>query len=557
MRAIRTFALLLLLSVPAQAQEPPAQLDAATRAALGIPEETENAAVRGPQTSSGAWTWTTGTFRYDGAGNIAAIGTEAFYYDRSNRLTQAWLSRPDQPGFQVQSYGYDSFGNMTSRTTNGSTQSFAVSQTTNHLTAAGSVYDAAGNVKEWRNPAGGVTYRATYDALNMMQEVEALVSYVAHDWIVYTAGDERIWTYNGATNSSRWTIRDFEGKVLREYTDNPSNSPAWSVSRDYVYRGSSMLAAVTPTGTIYFSLDHLGTPRVITNDSRVRVGFHHYFPFGEEWLDNSGTQEGERQKFTGHERDTDVAGDSTGLDYMHARYYTARWGRFLSVDPGNDWDPQQPQTWNLYTYSRNNPVRYFDPDGLKARLYTYVGFTNPGPKSELPTANSIRSQLRTELGSRIENHRLQMNPKASPADFRSGLADSEGITMFIGHAFTPGPGLKFNDAQSDWLQNVTSNNSVVLLGSCDSAGYAKLFGVDSSSQGKAFVGFAGQVNSMVLAEMTTMIVKLMEKGKSIGDAVAAVRAELASRGVQPSDFRIVLIGDASVTVTDEEFRGPK
>lgn len=126
--------------------------------------------------------------------------------------------------------------------------------------------------------------------------------------------------------------------------------------------------------------------------------------------------------------------------------------------------------------------------------------------------------------------------------------------MFIGHAFTPGPGLMFDSAHSDWLQNVTNNNSVILLGGCDTAGYAKLFGINSSTTGKAFVGFAGQVNSMVLAEMTTMVVKMMEKGKSVGDAVAAVRAELLKRGVKPSDFRVVLVGDANVKVTDEEFK---
>jgi len=53
---------------------------------------------------------------------------------------------------------------------------------------------------------------------------------------------------------------------------------------------------------------------------------------------------------------------------MLARYYSAQLGRFLSVDPslkiGKNLD--DPQRWNRYTYSRNNPIKFFDPDGRDA-----------------------------------------------------------------------------------------------------------------------------------------------------------------------------------------------
>jgi RHS repeat-associated protein len=63
-------------------------------------------------------------------------------------------------------------------------------------------------------------------------------------------------------------------------------------------------------------------------------------------------------KFTGHER------DSATLDYMHARYYTGEWGRFLSVDPAwESADLRRPQSWNRYSYVLNNPVNMVDPDG--------------------------------------------------------------------------------------------------------------------------------------------------------------------------------------------------
>jgi RHS repeat-associated protein len=86
-----------------------------------------------------------------------------------------------------------------------------------------------------------------------------------------------------------------------------------------------------------------------------------------------GTDRPEPLKFTGHARDF-TSGTSTlndnQLDYMHARFYSAATGRFLSVDPGRDWDPYQPQSWNLYAYVRNNPINSTDPTGMKMDCVT-------------------------------------------------------------------------------------------------------------------------------------------------------------------------------------------
>lgn len=38
-------------------------------------------------------------------------------------------------------------------------------------------------------------------------------------------------------------------------------------------------------------------------------------------------------------------------------------GRFLSPDSGVDQHPEDPQSWNLYTYGRNNPLVMVDPTG--------------------------------------------------------------------------------------------------------------------------------------------------------------------------------------------------
>jgi RHS repeat-associated protein len=76
--------------------------------------------------------------------------------------------------------------------------------------------------------------------------------------------------------------------------------------------------------------------------------------------DYSSETDGLRQKFTGYERDIE-----TGLDYAQARYYGSIMGRFTSPDPLlSSGEPENPQTWNRYSYALNNPLLYTDPFGL-------------------------------------------------------------------------------------------------------------------------------------------------------------------------------------------------
>ena len=54
--------------------------------------------------------------------------------------------------------------------------------------------------------------------------------------------------------------------------------------------------------------------------------------------------------------------DSTGLYYYGARYYDPEIGRFITADTIIQ-SPYDPQTFNRYTYCRNNPLKYIDPTG--------------------------------------------------------------------------------------------------------------------------------------------------------------------------------------------------
>jgi RHS repeat-associated protein len=307
-----------------------------------------------PQPSSGPTSWINGPYGYDPAGNIKVIGVESYAYDMVGRLTNATLRGPDLSSIQTQSFTYDEYGNLTSTTKLGQTIPLTIVPGENKNLLSGVGYDAAGNVIT----AGLLHY--DYDAVGMMNQVRVGSSNAPTVIYAYTAYDERLFAFDVSANTTHWTPRGLDNKVLR---DLKQTGATWSVERDYVYRDGLLLAALKPSGVEHFSLDHLGTVRLVTNGSGQKIGYHVYWPFGEEWSPGN-AQEDSPLKFTGHERDADPSGGNAALDYMHARYYRSGWGRFLSVDPTwSSADLRRPQSWNRYSYGLNNPVLNADPDG--------------------------------------------------------------------------------------------------------------------------------------------------------------------------------------------------
>jgi RHS repeat-associated protein len=124
----------------------------------------------------------------------------------------------------------------------------------------------------------------------------------------------------------------------------------------------SLAAAQAGTSVEYYHLDAVGSVRAVTDQAGNVVRRHDYFPFGE----GDGTTTGQDAvRFAGKERDAE-----SGLDYFGARYYASRTGRFTTVDPqmGTELALVDPQRWNRYAYSLNNPLRYTDPDGRSPKL---------------------------------------------------------------------------------------------------------------------------------------------------------------------------------------------
>ncbi|HKR62131.1 MAG TPA: hypothetical protein VJZ00_00255, partial [Thermoanaerobaculia bacterium] len=72
-------------------------------------EEKRPQEVRTPVAHTGSETWTTGSYSYDGSGNIRSMGSDTFVYDAFGRVTSGAAG----PG-RRQDYTYDRFGNLTS-----------------------------------------------------------------------------------------------------------------------------------------------------------------------------------------------------------------------------------------------------------------------------------------------------------------------------------------------------------------------------------------------------------------------------------------------------------
>jgi RHS repeat-associated protein len=282
-------------------------------------------------------TWGPKNYTYDKRGNIAGISADTYRYDAVDRITTAVVNGA------TETYEYDSFGNLTKKQIAGAApSSFSVDGSSNRLSTE--TYDIAGNVT---TNDGLLVY--WYDSLGMMSGTN--MGFMTQKRMYYTADDERIGTQT-ASSTTRWKVRDFGGKVLREFEDVGSE---WFWVEDYAYANGQLVggevagnAPGTPADRRrrHYHLDHLGTVRLVTTDGRLSLGHRDYYPFGTEQtffnpeeatFGGGGYIRPEPLAYTGHERDyhgpTNV--DNTEyLDYMHARYYNPGWGRFLSVDPG-------------------------------------------------------------------------------------------------------------------------------------------------------------------------------------------------------------------------------
>jgi RHS repeat-associated protein len=123
-------------------------------------------------------------------------------------------------------------------------------------------------------------------------------------------------------------------------------------------------AGLAPTAISYFNHDHLGSIVAITNEAGVVVERLAFDPWGKRRFTNGtpdtlDTLSGQltHRGYTMHEHLEDM-----GIIHMNGRIYDPLIGRFMSADPYIQ-DASDLQSYNRYSYVRNNPMNLTDPSG--------------------------------------------------------------------------------------------------------------------------------------------------------------------------------------------------
>ncbi len=291
-------------------------------------------------------------YSYDGLGRLIAATGGDF-------VTPAW----------TETYGYDRYGNRTSVKATGTAADgtpipldglpgLSYESTSNHVTT--DTYDAEGNVVCGQKDA--VTWLGyQYDAAGRLAVVNSNCQSLSQrplESYGYGMNRHRIASKDATTGLYKYYVWNGEF-VIAEYSQQGSN---FSWSKGYIHLGTRLLATLklNPLGAESIEFDHpdrLGT-RLMSHSTSSDVQEQVTLPFGTSIdAESSGST---NQRFTSYDRSS-----VTGLDYAVNRIYEFPQGRFTQPDPiaMAASNPDNPQSFNLYSYVGNDPVNAVDPSG--------------------------------------------------------------------------------------------------------------------------------------------------------------------------------------------------
>ncbi len=129
---------------------------------------------------------------------------------------------------------------------------------------------------------------------------------------------------------------------------------------------------------IYYHVDHLGSPHVLSDEMGDNIEARRFAPYGEV-ADGPADTQGEFG-LTGHRKT-----EPHGMAYFGARYYVPELASFASLDP-------RSQFANPYSYANGDPLNNIDPTGAEFVSAASGAFVLPPP---LPTGGFRLEVIRT------------------------------------------------------------------------------------------------------------------------------------------------------------------
>jgi RHS repeat-associated protein len=338
----------------------------------------------------------------------------SYTYDKLNRLTEAkyadihtgnwgpngngWPSQIDQNNRFNETMTYDKRGNIQSLVRKGvllqdnnfyyglMASSFGTidNLTYNYTTdknRVSSISDAADGTKGFKHNNSASVYGYD-DNGNLISDTQKGISNIEYNYlnlpikISFTGNRSISFIYDATGRKWRKTVNNNGAETTRDYIGDAEylngQQDIIHFTEGYAQRDVTTDTDVNWKGWVYkYTLkDHLGNTRVTycdkNKDGLVTTAdieqINHYYAFGMNmegpWAGAIGAF---KYQYNGKELNSDF-----GLDWNDygARNYDPATGRWTSIDPL----AEAYNRWSPYNYTKGNPIRFIDPDGMRVSL---------------------------------------------------------------------------------------------------------------------------------------------------------------------------------------------
>lgn len=297
------------------------------------------------------WGFLSSQRRRGGAFGTAGLDLEFDYTDLGQLASLS-------AGNSTAIYGYDSYGNLTSKTglRAAGLQLLPLSPVAfdekNQPVEMGWRYDAQGRLTR------DDQYEYRYNDRGRLALVLDLHTGDVVSHLLYDSAGHRVRVLDD--DSVTYAMR-LAGSVFWDEARDPVSGELVERRTHVHHAGSAVYTAWDTAGRRegeFRFVDRLGSPAVRWADAaHAEMNYQEYSPYGEEMILAAQSRHRGPHGFTGHEH------DNTGRIYMRARYYDPVLARLNRPDPARDMDLFLPTSLNLYSYTWGNPVNAIDPTG--------------------------------------------------------------------------------------------------------------------------------------------------------------------------------------------------